>query len=45
MWKGYLGISAQWHLFRYFFKFVCLKEGSRTATIGCTNLCMKQGQG
>jgi hypothetical protein len=28
MCEGYLGISAHWHLFRYFFKFACLKEGS-----------------
>jgi hypothetical protein len=43
MCKGYLGISAHWHFFRYFFMFVCLKDGSRAATIGCTNLRMKQG--
>jgi hypothetical protein len=43
--EGYLGISAHWHLFRYFFKFACLKEGSRAATIGCANLQMKQGRG
>jgi hypothetical protein len=45
MCEGYLGISTLWHLFRYFFKFVCLKEGSRAVTIGCANLRMKQGQG
>jgi hypothetical protein len=45
MCKGYLGISAHWHLFRYFFMFACLKDGSRMATIGCANLRMKQGQG
>jgi hypothetical protein len=45
MCEGYLGISANWHLFRYFFKFACLKEGSRAATIGCANLRMKQGRG
>jgi hypothetical protein len=45
MCEGYLGISAHWHLFRYFFRFACLKEGSRAATIGCANLRMKQGQG
>jgi hypothetical protein len=45
MCEGYLGISAHWHLFRYFFKFACLKEGSRAATIGCANLRMKQGRG
>jgi hypothetical protein len=26
--EGYLGISAHWHLFRYFFRFTCLKDGS-----------------
>jgi hypothetical protein len=41
MCEGYLGISAHWHIFRYFFKFTCLKEGSRAATIGCANLRMK----
>jgi hypothetical protein len=45
MCKGYLGISAHWHLFRYLFKFVCLKEGSLAATISCANLRMKQGWG
>jgi hypothetical protein len=45
MCEGYLGISAHWHLFRYFFKFACLKEGSRAATISCANLRMKQGRG
>jgi hypothetical protein len=35
MCEGYLGISAHWHLFRYFFRFTYLKEGSRAATIGC----------
>jgi hypothetical protein len=41
MCEGYLRISAHWHLFRYFFKFVCLKEGSWAAMIGCANLRMK----
>jgi hypothetical protein len=45
MCEGYLGISAHWHLFWYFFKFACLKEGSRVATISCANLRMKQGRG
>jgi hypothetical protein len=45
MCEGYLGISAHWHLFRYFFKFACLKDDSRAVTIGCANLRMKQGQG
>jgi hypothetical protein len=45
MCEGYLRISAHWHLFRYFFRFTCLKDGSRAATIGCANLEMKQGRG
>jgi hypothetical protein len=45
MCEGYLGFSAYWHLFRYFFKFACLKDGSRAATIGYANLQMKQGWG
>jgi hypothetical protein len=45
MCEGYLGISAHLHLFRYFFKFACLKDGSRVATIGCANLRMKLGRG
>jgi hypothetical protein len=45
MCEGYLRISAHSHLFRYFFRLACLKEGSRAATIGCTNLQMKQGRG
>jgi hypothetical protein len=44
MCEGFLGIGAHWHLFRYFFKFTCLREGSRAATIGCANLRMKQGR-
>jgi hypothetical protein len=45
MCEGYLRISAHWHLFWYFFKFACLKDGSRAATIDCANLQMKQGRG
>jgi hypothetical protein len=45
MCEGFLGIGAHWHLFRYFFRFTCLREGSRAATIGCANLQMKQGRG
>jgi hypothetical protein len=45
MCEGFLGIGAHWHLFRYFFRFTCLREGSRAATIGCANLRMKQGRG
>jgi hypothetical protein len=43
--EGFLGIGAHRHLFRYFFRFTCLREGSRVATIGCANLRMKQGLG
>jgi hypothetical protein len=45
MCEWYLRISAHWHLFWYFFKFACLKDSSRAATIGCANLRMKQGLG
>jgi hypothetical protein len=45
MCEGFLGVGAHWHLFRYFFKFACLREESHTATIGCANLRMKQGCG
>jgi hypothetical protein len=45
MCEGCLGINAHWHLFWYFFRFTCLKDGSRAATIGCANLRMKQGRG
>jgi hypothetical protein len=45
MCEGYLEISSHWHLFRYFFMFTCLKDGSRAATIDCANLRMKQGRG
>jgi hypothetical protein len=45
MCEGFLGIGAHWHLFWYFFRFTCLREGSRAATIGCANLRMKQGRG
>jgi hypothetical protein len=44
MCEWYLGINDHWHLFRYFFMFACLKDGSRAATIGCANLRMKQGR-
>jgi hypothetical protein len=39
--EGYLGISAHWHHFKYFFMFACLKDGSKAATIGYANLRMK----
>jgi hypothetical protein len=45
MCEGFLGIGAHWHLFWYFFRFTCLREGSRAETIGCANLRMKQGRG
>jgi hypothetical protein len=44
MCEGYLGIGAHWLLFQYFFRFTCLRDGSRTATIGCANLRTKQGR-
>jgi hypothetical protein len=43
MCEGCPGISAHWHLFRYFFMFACLKDGSRAATISCSNLRITQG--
>jgi hypothetical protein len=45
MCKGYLGISAHLHLFKYFFMFACLRDGSKAVTIGCANHWMKQGRG
>jgi hypothetical protein len=44
MCEGFLGIDAHWHLFQYFFRFTCVREGSRAATIGCANLQIKQGR-
>jgi hypothetical protein len=44
MFEGFLGISAHWHLFQYFFRFTRLRDGSRAAKIGCANLRMKQGR-
>jgi hypothetical protein len=44
MCEGFLGIGAHWHLFQYFFRFTCLRKGSRAVTIGCANLRMKQGR-
>jgi hypothetical protein len=45
MCEGYLGIGTHWHLFKYFFRFTCLRDSSRAATIGCANLRTKQGRG
>jgi hypothetical protein len=45
MCKGCLGIGVHWPLFQYFFRFTCLRDGSRAATIGCANLWTKQGRG
>jgi hypothetical protein len=42
--EGYLGVEAHWHLFRYFFRFVCLKDEGRLATIGCAALRLKQNR-
>jgi hypothetical protein len=44
MCEGFLGIGAHWHMFRYFFRFTCLREGSRAVMISCANLRMKQGR-
>jgi hypothetical protein len=38
MCEGFLGIGAHLHLFRYFFRFTCLREGSRA---GDDCLCVK----
>jgi hypothetical protein len=38
MCEGFLGINV---LFQYFFRFTCLRDGSRAVTIGCANLRMK----
>jgi hypothetical protein len=32
MCEGYLGINVHWHIFKYFFVFACLKDGSKAAT-------------
>jgi hypothetical protein len=40
----FLGIDAHWNLFQYFFRFTCLRDGARAATIGCANLRTKQGR-
>jgi hypothetical protein len=45
MCMGYMGISAHWHHFKYFFMFTCLKDSSKTVTISCANLRTKQGRG
>ena len=39
--EGYLGVEAQWNLFWYFFKFVCLKDGRNPVTIRCAALRAK----
>jgi hypothetical protein len=44
MCEGFLGIGAHWYLFQYFFRFTCLRDGSRAAMIGCANLQTKQGR-
>jgi hypothetical protein len=45
MCEGFLGIDTHWHLFQYFFRFTCLRDGSCATTIGCANLRTKQGRG
>jgi hypothetical protein len=42
MCEGYLGIIVHRNLFQYYFRFTCLKDGSRAAMIGYANLQMKQ---
>jgi hypothetical protein len=44
MCEGFLSIGVHWDFFRYFLSFDYLREGSRAATIGCTNLRVKQGR-
>jgi hypothetical protein len=44
MGEGFLGISAHWNLLQYFFRFTCLRDGTRAATIGYANLRTKQGR-
>jgi hypothetical protein len=44
MCEGFLGIGMHWHLFQYFFRFTCLREGSRAAMISCANLQIKQAR-
>jgi hypothetical protein len=44
MCEGFPGIGEHWHLFQYFFRFTCLRDGTRVATIGCANLWTKQGR-
>jgi hypothetical protein len=45
MCEGYLSIGAHWPLLQYFFRFTCLRDGSRAAMIDCANLRIKQGRG
>jgi hypothetical protein len=42
--RGSLGSVRDWYMFQYFFRFTCLRDGSRAATIGCANLQTKQGR-
>jgi hypothetical protein len=44
MCEGFPGIGEHWYLFQYFFRFTCLRDGTRVATIGCANRWMKQGR-
>ena len=39
--EGYMGIEAQWDLFRWVFQFICQTDGGAPATIGCTSLKIK----
>jgi hypothetical protein len=38
--RGVLGVEVHWHLFCYFFKFVCLKE----RTSGDNRVCPASGE-
>ena len=42
--EGYLGVEAHWHLFRYFFQFVCLKDGWNPVMIRCAAHRAKPGR-
>lgn len=37
-------MEEHWHLFRYFFGFVCLKDEGRPATIACAAVRLKRNR-
>lgn len=41
--EGYLEKGAHWDLFRYFYKFVVVRDGNSAATIGCAGLRGSKG--